>query len=71
VLLCKLTSFVKKGYFNAIVLVFMGVRCGYSPLTKLRIYASRGVKLKSSLVLAEYVSFLFSAYIKSMFTFVR
>jgi len=42
---CKLTSFVKIGYFNAIVLVFMGVSCRYSSLTKLRICASRGVKL--------------------------
>jgi len=43
---CKLTSFDKNiGYFNAIVLVFMSVSCGYSPLTKLRVCASRGVKL--------------------------
>jgi len=42
---CKLTSFVTKiGYFNAIVR-FMGVSCDYSPLTKLRICAFRGVKL--------------------------
>jgi len=42
---CKLTSYLNIGYFNAIVLVFTGVSCGYSPLTNLRICASRGVKL--------------------------
>jgi len=41
---CKLPSFVKNWLFQCYCNI-MAVSCGYSPLTKLRICASRGVKL--------------------------
>jgi len=70
---CKLTSFVKIGYFNAVsILVFMGVSCGYSPLTKLKICASRGVKFHvESGACRILLILIFCLYIESMFTFVR